>query len=279
MNDLLRNILKELGLSNRIEVIRFLSCQPANLVQIHRYLKTIGCNMSVGGLARCLNTLIGLDLVEKFGDGAYAVTGLGLLMLDIVLKLDQIMKYRDELVDAIELMEVLPAELKIGLANLSKAEVEHDIYVAVRRGVEEVSRAKSWGKYVCRILECGVFKILVKNYLRGVRDRMISSRDTLKDRIDMLIRAIKEEGLSREEIEVIRDRIEIRVLDLPFQLGIIDGRIAFFQILKPDRVSPAFISTEREFVDWTNRLFDYFWNLAKPVEIPFDKLLEDQSIK
>jgi len=231
--------------------------------------------MSLSGLARCLNTLIGLDLVEKFGDGCYAVTGLGLLMLDIILKLDQILKYKDELVDAIELMETLPAELKIGLANLSKAEVEYDIYIAVRKAVEEVSRAKNWGKYVCRIIECGVFKMLIRNYLRGVKDKIISSTDTLNDRIELMIQTIKDEGLTEEEINKIKDNIEIRVLDLPFQLGIIDGRIAFFQILKPNRVSPAFISTDKEFVNWANRLFDYFWNIAKPVRIPFEKALKD----
>ncbi len=274
MNKNLRNILKELGLSNRIEILRFLSCHPANLVQIQRHLASVGCKMSVGGLARCLNALIGLDLVEKFGDGCYSVTGLGLLMLDIILKLDKIFKYKDELVDALELMEALPSELKIGLANLSKAKVEHDIYIAVKKAIEEVSRAEKWGKYVCRIMECNVFKMLIRNYLRGVKDKMISSSDTLNDRIEMIIQSIKSEGLSEDEINKIKDNLEIRVLDLPFQLGIIDGRIAFFQILKPERTSPAFISTDKEFVDWANRMFDYFWNIAKPVRIPFEKALE-----
>ncbi len=231
--------------------------------------------MSVSGVSRVVNTLVSLGLIDKTDDCGYCITGIGRLILDIIRELDKILVFKDELIDTHEFMEVVPPEFKLGLANLTKAEVEYDIYVAIKRAVDEVSNAKSWCKCICRVMECSIFRILVRNYLRGVKDKMISSTDTLKDRIELLIQAAKAEKLSEEEIKKIKDNIEIRVLDLPFQLGIVDGKIAFFQILKPDRVSPAFISTDREFVDWTNRLFDYFWNMAKPVKIPFEKVLED----
>ena len=274
MNQNLRSILKELGLPNRFEIIRILSCQQANLSQIYNHVMNTGTKMSMSGVSRCVNSLVNLDLVDKTDDGRYDITGLGLLILDIVSKLDKIFIYKDDLVDAIEFMKIIPAEFKLGLANLTKAEVERDIYIAIKRAIDEISRAKMWCKYVCRIMECGIFRMLVRNYLRGVRDKMISSTDTLSDRLELLIKAIRLEGLSKDEIDAIKDKIEIRVLDLPFQLGIIDGRIAFFQILKPYKNTPAYISTDRDFVNWANSLFDYFWEIAKPVKIPFEKALE-----
>ena len=275
MNQNLRSILKELGLPNRFEIIRILSCQQANLSQIYNHVMNTGTKMSMSGVSRCVNSLVNLDLVDKTDDGRYDITGLGLLILDVISKLDKIFIYKEDLVDAIEFMKVIPAEFKLGLANLTKAEVERDIYVAIKRAIDEISRAKMWCKCVCRIMECEIFRMLVRNYLRGVRDKMISSTDTLSDRLELLIKAIRLEGLSKDEIDAIRDKIEIRVLDLPFQLGIIDGRIAFFQILKPYKNTPAYISTDRDFVNWANSLFDYFWEMAKPVKIPFEKALEN----
>ncbi len=270
MDTNLKSIFRELGLPGRFEILQQLSCQPAFLSHLYK-----ATDMSVSGVSRVVNTLSNLELVDKLDGGGYCITGIGRLILDVIKELDKIFMYKDELVDAHEFMEIVPPELKLGLANLTKAEVEHDIYVAIKRAIDEISRAKSWCKYICRVMECNIFRMLVRNYLRGVRDKMISSTDTLNDRIELIIQAVKAESLSEEEINKIKDKIEIRVLDLPFQLGIVDGKIAFFQILKPDRVSPAFISTDKEFVDWTNRLFDYFWNIAKPVRIPFEKALED----
>ena len=218
-----------------------------------------------------MNYLTNLELIEKLSDG-YAITGLGLLFLDVVLRLDRIMNFKDELVDAVELMEILPVELKLGLANLDRAEVEKDIYTAIRRAVNEIAKAERWGKYVCRVTKCDACRVLVRNYLRGVKDKMITSTDTLEDRIESLLNAIREENLTRDEIEVVLENVEIRVLDLPFQLGVIDGRIAFFQILKADKTTPAYISTDKEFVRWTESVFDYFWSFAKPVKIPIETL-------
>ncbi len=230
--------------------------------------------MSISGVSRCINSLVNLDLVDKTDEGGYGITGLGLLMLDIISKLNKIFTYKDDLVDAVEFMETVPAEFKLGLANLTKAEVESDIYIATKRVIDEISKARMWCKYVCRFVECGIFRMLIRNYLRGVRDKMISSTDTLNDRLELLIKAIRLEGLSKDEIDAIKDKIEIRVLDLPFQLGIIDGRIAFFQILKPYKNTPTYISTDRDFVDWANKLFDHFWDIAKPVRIPFERALK-----
>ncbi len=258
MNEKLRNILKELGLSNRIDVLRFLSCKPLNLVQIHRHFRENGCNISMSGLSRCLNALLGLDLVEKFSDGCYGITGLGLLFLDVVLRLERIVTI-EELVDAIELMSVLPAELKIGLANLSKARAEHDVYSAMKEVLAALSNADSYGKYICRAMDCDTVKNVVENCIRGVQFRIIYSREIVDDRIETI------RGLA--DLKKIEKNLKIKVLDLPLQLGVIDGRFGFFQILKSDKATPVFLSNDRDFIEWVEMVFDHFWKIAKPVKL------------
>jgi predicted transcriptional regulator len=230
--------------------------------------------MSISGLARCLNALMNLNLVGRTNDGRYYVTGLGILIFDIITKVDDIFTYWHELVDATEFMQILPTDLKLGLANLKKAEVEWDQYRIIQKAFDAAANARRWGKYIDRIVDYDIFRIMLRNNLKGVSEKVISSTDTLEKRVETFIQVIIDEGLTRDEIEYVKTKVELRVLDLPFQLGVIDGEIALFQILRLEKISPAYISRDKDFIDWANRVFDYFWNIAKPVRIPFEKALQ-----
>jgi len=274
MTDELSKILKELGLTRRIDILRFLRCQAALQRHIRRHLESLNHNVSTGGLSKCLNGLANLGLVERVEDG-YAITAWGMLVYDIVVGLKRLCTIKDELIDAEGFMEIVPTDLKMGLTYLTEAEVERDVYVAVSRAMDDIKRAKSWAKYICNIHECTIFKTLVRNHVRGVKERMISSKDTLDTKIDLLLTAIVEEGLDESEISLVMENFELRVFDAPVQLAVIDGRIAYVQIQKHERHSPVFYSDDRNFVRWANALFDFFWDIAKPVEIPFEVLRRD----
>jgi predicted transcriptional regulator len=230
--------------------------------------------MSISGLARSLNTLMNLNLVGKTNDGRYYVTGLGILIFDIVTKIDDIFKYWYELVDATELMQIFPVDLKLGLANLKNADIEWDQYRIIQKAFDAAANAKMWGKYIDRIVDYDIFRIMLRNNLKGVSEKVISSTDTLKKRVETFIQVIIDEGLTRDEIEYVKTKVELKVLDLPFQLGVIDGEIALFQIVRHGKISPAFISRDGDFIDWANRVFDYFWKIAKPVRIPFERAIQ-----
>ncbi len=270
----LGEIIKELGRPCRIEVLEVLCCQPANLTKIHESLRKRGCNISISGLVRCLNKLVKLRIVEKIDDGCYCITGLGALIYDVLFRMDDLMNWKEIIEDALELMAILPTELKLGLSNLGKAETVWDQYAIVKMAFEAAINARRWGKYIDRLVDYEVFRLMIRNNLKGVDEKVISSTDTLQSRIETFIKALKDEGLDRDEIEYVKRKVEVRVLDLPFQLGVIDGEIALFQILKGDKIPPAFVSKDRDFVKWAEMIFDHFWKIAKPVRIPFERVLE-----
>jgi len=257
-------VLRELGMQRRLELLKILTKGPMRQKDLSEYFK-----ISPSSLSRIMSKLERLKLVERDG-GMYSITGLGIVFLSVIERLGEVVKVSNEIIDAVKFLTILPPELQLGLNAFSYARTEHDIYKAVSMAIDEIKKANSWCKYVCRILECNIFRILVRNYLRGVRDKMISTPDTLTERINMLLKAIQMEGLCPKDVWKIVDKIEIRVYDLPFQLGVIDGKIAFFQISK-DRHSPAYISDNPKFVKWVNSIFDYFWERAKPVKIPFEQ--------
>ncbi len=265
--------LREIGLPDRVDTLKALLKGPKRQSDLHKIF-----GISQSKLSRMMNRLEELRLVKRDKDG-YFITGLGILLLSVVERLDEILLLEELLSDAIDLIRRLPADLQLGISTILKANAEDDFSKALEKAIEETKRAKSWCKYVCRIVGCNVFRILVKNYLRGVRDKMISTPDTVYDRISQLIDAIRDEKLTNDEIDRIRDRLELRVMNIPLQLGVIDGRIAFFQITKGKTYSPVYISENRDFVRWVNSVFDYLWEKAKPVEIPFELAYSASSRK
>ncbi len=276
MNDDLLMLIKELGLTKRIDVLRYLRCQPAPPKEIRRYFEANKHKISVGGLSKCLNGLANCGLVEKIEDG-YAITGWGMLLFDVIEGLGRLHKLRDEFIDAEGFMEIVPVDLKMGLTYLRNAKIERDVYVAVHKAMNDIRNAKRWAKYICNIHECTIFRTLVRNHVKGVKERMISSKDTVETKIDLLLTAIIEEKLGDREITLVMENFELRVFDAPVQLAVIDGKIAYIQIQKHDRHSPIYYSEDRDFVRWVNALFDFFWEIAKPAKIPYELLRRDLS--
>ncbi len=57
--------------------------------------------------------------------------------------------------------------------------------------------------------------------------------------------------------------------NLPLQLGTMDSSIAGIQFMNPQNrgLSPYFISTKKEFIEWVEKIFYYYWEHSEPVEI------------
>ena len=104
--------------------------------------------------------------------------------------------------------------------------------------------------------------------LKGVHYRIISSSDSLQKRIEVSAKIIKDLNLSDEEIEILKRNGVIKVLDLPFQVFISDGKVAFLLIHTGQPEPLIFISDDIEFIKWSEKLFDYFWELAEPIDFP-----------
>ncbi len=267
MNDMVQAYLKELSLPNRLEILKLLREKPQNIAGIQRELESNGRCVPVSTVSRCVNILANNKVVKKSEDGIFSLTGLGYLIVDFISFFNEISPLYEYLWDADDFLRVLPREFKIGLPKLKRAEVEPDPYAAIIKGVEVIKRAKNYGKYIDRIISYEIYQVMLKKNLEGVSEKVISSRDTLKRRIETFLKVIEDENLSKEEVELVKSKVEIRVLDLPFQLGVIDGKYVFFQLLKEKSEVPVFLSNDGELVMWAERLFDYFWNIAEPFDI------------
>jgi len=268
MNEILRSYLKELSLPGRIEILKILSEKPMNVASIHKELESIGIRMPLSTVSRCMNSLAERKIVRRKDDGHYYLTGLGYLIVDKATILDDILSLKELLWDADEFSKILPPELKMGLTNLKKVEIEPDFLAAVAKGIKVNLNTMKWAKVIDRNVSYDLFEITIRNILRGVNYKVLSSSDTISRRLEITAKIIRDLNLSDEEIEIIKKNAEVRVLDLPFQVYISDGKIAFLQIINGKSEPPIFISENKDFIRWTEKLFDYFWESAELIDFP-----------
>jgi predicted transcriptional regulator len=235
-------------------------------------LSELGKNVrdtSTSTISRCLKSLSNCRLVKKNG-GKYELTGIGYLVADYFSNIEQILSLWELLHDSGEFMRVLPIELKPGLAYLCNAEVEPDPYAAVMKAVEDLKKAKKYGKYIDRIVSYEVFQIMWLKELEGVRDYVIipNNEDIIRRKSEVAAQSLKDLGLSSDELEyIIHNFGEVRLMDTPFQLGIIDGEVVYLQMFQREKTeTPVFISRDKKCVEWGEKVFDYFWELAEPFD-------------
>ncbi|ADC66169.1 hypothetical protein Ferp_2032 [Ferroglobus placidus DSM 10642] len=124
---------------------------------------------------------------------------------------------------------------------------------------------REYGLYIDRIINYDIYKLMVNLNLQGASEKVISSRDTLKDRLETIRQVLIDMDLSKKELKIVRDKIEIRVYDTPLLLGVLDGKLVYFQYYHT--YSPMFRSENKEVVDWCESVFYYFWKRASPVDV------------
>jgi len=100
--------------------------------------------------------------------------------------------------------------------------------------------------------------------LRGAVYSLIFSERVINEKISTILQAFKELRLRDEEIKISQSRVEYRVLDTPIQLGLMDRKLGII-ILSRGVLSPFFVLEEKRKILWLESVFEYYWDIAKPL--------------
>ncbi len=261
-------LIRELGNQGRIEILRKLKEEPCGVADI---AETDGISFSTA--SRIMSKLENLDIVERF-NGRYRLTGFGVAVEKILFSLECVYEYRNDILDLSEFITLLPPGFVAGFHNLKKAEVM-DIERALEIGVREIMNARTYGLYVDKVISYDIYRLMAEKNLEGVSERVISNHETLFGRRSMFKKVLMDMDLCREEYEIIKSKVEIRILDTPIQLGVIDGNLAVLQL--NDRTDRIYVSRDRDFVRWCEYLFWYLWEKAENAE--WGKIIDEVMIE
>ncbi len=257
-------LMRELGNQGRIEILRRLREKPCGVGDI-----TEINGISFSTASRVMSKLESLDIAER-SDGKYRLTGFGVAVEKILSSLECVYEYRNDILELSEFISLLPSGFVAGFHNLKKATVM-DVETALGIGVEAVAKAKNYGLYVDKVISYNVYRLMAEKNLQGVSERVISNYETLFGRKSTFRKVLMDMDLCREEYEIIKNKAEIRVLDTPIQLGVIDGKLGILQL--NDRTDRIYVSEDRDFIRWCEYLFWYLWERAESVEL--GKIVEE----
>ncbi len=215
-------------------------------------------------ISRALSRLEELEMVRKQGE-VYEISSYGDLILATFENLVESFEFEEEIKKAEEFLKMLPPYLKHGFPLVLRFSEKFEFLDGVIRGLEDLSRVREYGLYIDRIINYDIYKLMVNLNLQGASEKVISSRDTLRDRLETIRQVLVDMDLSKKEMRIVRDKIEIRVYDTPLLLGVLDGELVYFQYYHT--YSPMFRSENKEAVEWCENVFYYFWKRASPVDV------------
>jgi|Deesub1362A_J573_1020465.scaffolds.fasta_scaffold00680_1 predicted transcriptional regulator len=264
MNSKINDLLNEASLTSRIEILKILRNGEYKLSDLHRELSSDGVKVPISTVSRALSNMVSSGILKR-ESGAFYLSPLGLIFIDAIESIEKSMNF--EYLDlAYDFIVSLPVDLRFGIPYLTECDIIDNLGQLVKIMFEVIENVKIGGKYIDRVINNDIFKLMMEKNLQGCTEKVISSEDTLIPRLKAGREVINEMGLNLEQIEQIFEMVEIKVLDVPAQLGVIDGEIAIIMFLKENFTSPTFISRDRKVIDWMERVFDYYWSIAKPIE-------------
>ncbi len=257
------SLIRELGKSGRLEIIKSLrkSAKMVSELEVER--------MTSSTLSRTLSKLAEYDIIKK-ENGKCMLTGFGVAVEKLLTSIEGLFELRHDIIDLQEFLEMLPPGFIAGFHNLRNAEVI-SIEKALEIGVSSIANAKRQGLYIDKVISYSLYRLMAEKNLEGVEERVISNYETIMDRTSTLKKVLIDMDLKPEEYDLIAEKVQIRILDTPIQLGVIDGSAALLQL--NDTLDRFYYSRDKNFVRWCEYLFWYLWEKAEIVDIR--KLVEE----
>ncbi len=267
----LKEILKEMSLENRIEILEILEKSPLTISKLRAELRKVGISKPYTTISRYVEKLKNLNLVHEINGKLY-LTSIGRLILIYLKSLDKKTKIMEKFSNyLVHSLRYLPDEIFVDIHVLKHARVLTDHYVIAFETLVSLQNVKNRLLLASgSTISPSFLKMNLVNQLKGIYAKVIIDEKIVEKEIESYYKAFKELKLSRRDIDVIKKNREVRVYkNLPIRIMITDNAMAGISLPFPDAedpITPSFQSTSKEFVRWVERIFNWFWERSKPVD-------------
>lgn len=259
-----KDLIRELSQQGRIEILRNLRDEPLPSSELAKL-----DGLTPATTSRALSKLTEFGVVER-DNGVCRLTGFGVAIEKLLSVVEHMYEYREDIMAIPEFISQLPPGFVAGFHNLRKARVM-SLDEVLEIGVERIASSKKYGLYIDKVISYDVYKIMVERNLAGVEERVISNHATVFGRASTFRQVLMDMDLTAEEYDIIASKVEVRILDTPIQMGVIDGEFALLQL--NDTVDRFYVSEDRDFVRWCELLFWYLWERSE--DAGFSKIVNE----
>ncbi len=262
----IKKILRECGLDYRLEILNMLSVESLTLSGIKSRLRKLGVSKPYATVGRYVDNLIGIGLVEE-RDSRFYITNAGKIALHYFTELERSLSFINSQKEINNYsLDYLPAEFYSSLASLSNSEVVKDPLTLVARILDMIEKAESR----IDILASDTSREFAEHLLRKVANKGVGTllraeSDGIKIHIIYPERAISETGIFSSR------GLRVRVYpDVRMHIFIVDNNMAILNLPTRDgkpHLNSGFFSSDSSFIEFSKKLFNYFWNRSKEIEI------------
>lgn len=258
------DFLIELGRSKKLQIIERLRERSMSLKEL-----AANNGLSISTVSRNVKWLCNRGILYKHKRKC-KLTGFGVAVEKLLRVLVDIERIKEDIRDLPDFIDFLPPEIIAGAHLLNRCRVM-SVEEALNIGLSYLIRSEKYGLYIDKIIDYDIYKMMVLKNLEGVSERVISTRSTILDRTSTFRRALMDLDLSEKELDIVADKVQIRIYDTPIQLGVIDGKIGILQL--NDRIDRIYVSDDEDFIRWCEYFFWFLWRKSEPVDVK--KIIEE----
>lgn len=265
-------LIKELGLENRIFILKRLREGGKSVAGLRKELKNAGINKPFSTVVRYMQSLQNMHLVCEL-DEAHHLTLKGRIVLNWLDGLEHGLTGFEKVEETLSKHPInyLPNELLTEIHVIATAEVINDPFNVMWDTVKAVENAKKKVMVVNKdIINREFGELAVKRCIKGLKLLSVVDSSTVKERIDMLYDIIKECNIKGKELETLKKNFVVKSLDnVSLNLIIADKKGAGISLPNPkskNSLTPAFKSINRDFVNWVEKIFALHRGRGKDVK-------------
>jgi len=268
---MLEEMLRVAGLENRLFILKKLSEKPMSVAEVRSCLRGEGISKPYVTVSRYLNKLKEKGFVVE-RDRKFHLTAKARLFMSHIADIE--MEFR-KLADFDEYlsnpMEYLPESLIRDIHVLGHAEVIRDPYDVMIKTIEELNTAEDYILIVNSRIDSRRFvNLSFRKFLCGLKARVVVDGAMVKRKVEMYREATRHLELSQEEIGIVKSNLDVRACsDVHVNIMVVDGKKAGITLpdtANRDFLPPSFYSSESDFVGWMERIFEWHWSRAEPID-------------
>jgi predicted transcriptional regulator len=263
---IMERLIRELGLENRVYLLKKLRAKPCSVSEVRQELKRRGIKKPFSTVGRYLDSLLEQRLLVE-QKGRYSLSIKGRLVLGYLEEMGGRLQALEKVENVVceYSLEYLPEEFVRGASVLGKAEVILEPFEVMWGSVKAIEKAEE-----VRVLNKGVMnreflELALARCLGGLRVTAVVDGASVPERVRMMreiIEAMGAEGFPRDNF-VVKSLEEV-----PLNLMIVDDKGAGLSLpAQEDRNSliPAFKSEDKEFIMWVKGIFEWYWERGEVV--------------
>ncbi len=267
----LQRVLAECALDNRLLILDMMDDGPLTASQVTQMLEESGVEKPYGIVKRYMGSLKKAGLVLEGATG-FSRSNLGTYMMGCAESMLQGRNVLDAHRVFLEKFTISPLPMRFmhGLSVLNQAERVTDSFSFISTFMEAIGNSRESINLLADKVSIQFFEHITSRAVDGVVYRGINGMENTHLRLEYAGEMISKFELKGTTLRKFRDMFQMKEHEgVPIHAIVVDDELAGINFPYRDgrsHLESAFISRDRDCVEWVNEIFEHFWGRGEVIK-------------